>query len=47
MIIAIIVMWICKVSVMNNGDDLRLNIYVCYTWDMALNVGLDVSFDKI
>jgi hypothetical protein len=36
-----------KCSILNKGDDLRLSICACYSWEMALNVGLDVSFDNM
>jgi hypothetical protein len=28
------------------GDGLKLIIYVCYSWEMALNTGLNLSFDN-
>jgi hypothetical protein len=28
-------------------DGVRLNVYACYSWETALNVGLDVSFDSM
>jgi hypothetical protein len=32
-----------RVEYRNDGR----NAYVCYAWEMAFNVGLDVSFDNI
>jgi hypothetical protein len=34
-------------STLCKGNGVRLNICVCYSWEMELNVGLDVSFDKM
>jgi hypothetical protein len=33
--------------VLYKGDGLRLTINVCYSWEMALSVGIDVSFDNM
>jgi hypothetical protein len=38
---------VCSSRVLYEGDDLRLADCVCYTWEMALNVGIDVSCCKI
>jgi hypothetical protein len=35
-----------KYSILYRGDYLRLIIYACYSWDMALHVGVGVSFEK-
>jgi hypothetical protein len=29
------------------GDELWLIICACYSWEMALNIGLDVSLDNM
>jgi hypothetical protein len=29
------------------GDGLQINIFALYSWEMALNVGLDVSFGNM
>jgi hypothetical protein len=34
-------------STLYKGDGLLLPVYTCYPWEMALNIGLDVSFDNI
>jgi hypothetical protein len=36
-----------KYSILYKGGGLRLIIYACYSWEMALNFGLDVSSDNI
>jgi hypothetical protein len=36
-----------KCSTLYNGDGLRLTVCVCYSWEMALNIGRDVSFDNM
>lgn len=43
----VLIMYLCvyvKRSVLYKGDSLRLTIFVCYSWEMVLSVGLDVSF---
>jgi hypothetical protein len=37
----------CKSSILYNGDCLLFIICVCYSWEMALNVGLDASLDNM
>jgi hypothetical protein len=34
-------------TILYKADCLRLNICACYSWEMALNVGLEVSFDNM
>jgi hypothetical protein len=36
-----------RCSTLYKGDALQSTIYVCYPWEMALNVGLGVSFDDM
>jgi hypothetical protein len=36
-----------KCSTLYNGDGLQLTTFVCYSWEMALNVDLDVSFNSV
>jgi hypothetical protein len=36
-----------KFNILYKGDDIRLSTWACYSWEMALNVGLDVSFDNM
>jgi hypothetical protein len=36
-----------KCSILYKGGGSRLNIFVCYLWEMAIKVALDVSFDSI
>jgi hypothetical protein len=36
-----------KYSRLYKGDNLRLTIYACYSWEMALNITLIVSFDNM
>jgi hypothetical protein len=44
----LIIFWcVCvKCSVLYNGDGLQLTVCGCCSWRMALNVGLDASFDS-
>jgi hypothetical protein len=42
-----ILMWNYKVSIMSKGDCLRLTLCACYSWEMAIQVGLDASFDNM
>jgi hypothetical protein len=42
-----LLMWICvKYSILYKGDYLGFTICACYSWEMALNVRLDASFDN-
>jgi hypothetical protein len=34
-------------AVISQGNNLGTTIYTCYSWEMALNFGLDVSFDNM
>jgi hypothetical protein len=41
-------MWVCDVQrVIFKGDCLRLTVFACYSWEMALYYGLDASFDNM
>jgi hypothetical protein len=35
-----------RCNILYKRDDLRLNICACYSWEIALDVGLDASFDN-
>jgi hypothetical protein len=35
-----------KCSTTEKGNGLRLNICVCHSWEMTLNTGLEVLFNK-
>jgi hypothetical protein len=41
-----ILMWKCEVSIMCKGDCLRLTVCGRYSWEMAIQIGLDASFDN-
>jgi hypothetical protein len=32
-------------GIIHQGGDFRLTVYVCFSWEMALNFGLKISFD--
>jgi hypothetical protein len=34
-------------NILYKGDTLELIIYACYLWEIALNVGLDLTFHNI
>jgi hypothetical protein len=34
-------------SMLYEADGVRLAVCACYSWEMALNMGLDASFDKM
>jgi hypothetical protein len=36
-----------KYSALYKGDGLQFIIYVCYSWEVALNTGLNLSFDNM
>jgi hypothetical protein len=36
-----------KCSILYKRDGLRFTTCACYSWEMALNVGLDVPFDNM
>jgi hypothetical protein len=45
-----IIIFLCgyvKRSMLYKGNCLRFTVCACYSWEMALNVGLDASFDKM
>jgi hypothetical protein len=45
--VSTILVWICEVSILYTAHDLRLTVCACYSCKMALNVGLDASFDNM
>jgi hypothetical protein len=41
-----ILKWLCEV--LRTGDGLKFTVCaLCYTWEMALHAGLDISFDNM
>jgi hypothetical protein len=38
---------LCEMLCTYKGDSSRCTICACYSWEVALNVGLDVSFSNV
>jgi hypothetical protein len=36
-----------KCSILYEGEGFHFTIHACYPWEIAFNVGLDVSFDNM
>jgi hypothetical protein len=45
-VLLILVVFIFRYVKCHNGDYLRLSIFSCYSWEMEVNFGFDVSFDN-
>jgi hypothetical protein len=45
----LIIIWCVyvKCSILSKGDSLKLTLCVCYSWEVALKVDLEASFDNI
>jgi hypothetical protein len=36
-----------KYTILYEEYGLRVNIFTCYSWEIALSIGLDLSFDNM